>query len=969
MSQPEFKFCSFRENVIKKALIEEPLPDTVFVFPTENNKRITISESQKNWEFSNVKFLTMEALKEQLFFTAKPLLKEEKRTLAFFASLTDDDKKKFSIHSYFNSIQLAQQFFDLWEEFNEELVPENIESKFSSLGTEVLNWQVDTFQRLKSIKTRYQEYIGGKGFEDVIFAYRPENISLGELIAYQHVVFVNQFYYTKLEKAIIRAMLAATKKVTIYYQLPADLVNVEEMEIKKFSLPELADYHTERIHIIESKNDFSMLTALLQEIDRSQLQHLVDVSFLKKNYSSFLSVDQFNLGGSLRFEHTSIYRFFRTLHDLISELTWEPERKKRLLPLQSMLDVVLSDDFFPYVLSDQGAEQLQLLREQTLDYLYELAEFDYKYLDLEQEFFKLKPDNRVEPLLAVLRLLKHALKIASIGDLISYIDAEDGFQIRQIISPAEEQYSDILASFYRLLSDFGTIEKLGLVTDWSEYFGSSDDPMRQAKIASSILRLFVDYMKPKRVRYAYWTEKSGRIEITELMDTRNIEYNKVAVLNVVEGKLPSARQIPFLFTERQRKLLGLKNFEDIQLWEKYYFLRLVLNSKEVYLFTQKNTDENVAVSSFLEEVALYFPQEKLEYHHSEDRFYAAVLNEFLGSKKDYAAQKEISKKPGFYAIPLEIHRDFADGNVDLNYYALKNLRDHPFAYYVRHVIGAEERVKSVGMDFSDKLIGNMVHDILMALWNSLDQVFAAPLFGYDFAKVERKVIDGAIHKIVGDRPDYYFRVPHNHTFIYFEHVLRPLIREGVEAFFAFLHEMGLSKQRVDVIPEREFSTASERSFKTVLPPAENDLGLQVRLGGRADLRIEQPEAGQYLIFDYKTGKTLEAVQLLIYEMFYYALDKPGLAEKVSSYFIQILDRKQEELGNLYRFARKRFQSRAEMQAHFIVSLKELFAKLKERGFAAPEKKSQLEQMADIFRKDLFLASKIDNRVQGEQSQN
>ncbi len=936
--------------------------DTVFVFPTESSKRLAILESQKAWNFADVKFVTMEALKEQLFFTAKPLLKEEKRTLAFYASLTDDDKKKFFIHSYFNSIQLAQQFFDLWEEFNEELVQEDIESKFSILDTEILNWQSDTFRRLKSIKSRYQALISSKGFEDLIFVYRSENIRLEELSAFRHVVFVNQFYYTKLEKAIIRAMLAAGKRVTIYYQLPAELVNAEEMEIKKFSLPDLTDYRAEKIHVIESKNDFSMLTALMREIDRSQLEHLVDVSFLKKNYSAFLAIDQFNLGSSLRFEQTTIYGFFRILNDLISELTWEPERKKRLLPLQSLLNAVLSENFFPYVLSAQDAEQLQPLREQTLDYLYELIGFDYKYLDLEEEFFQIKSGEGAKPLQAVLHLLKHTLQIASIRDLIDCIDAEDGFRIRQIISPVEEHYSDILASFYRLLSDFVTIEKLGLVKDWSEYFGSGDDPMRQAKTAGGILRLFIDYMKPKRVRYTYSMEKTGRIEITELMDTRNIEYNKVAILNVVEGKLPNARQIPFLFTERQRKLLGLKTFEDVQLWEKYYFLRLVLSSKEVYLFTQKNTDENIAVSSFLEEVTLHFPKEKLEYHYAEDRFYAAVLNEFLVPQKTYKVQKERSKKPEFYAIPLEIKRDFAGKCVDLNYYALRNLRDHPFAYYIRHIIGAEERVKRVVMDFSDKLIGTMVHDILMALWNSLEQAFAAPLFGYDFARVERKFVDAAIYKIAGDRLDYYFRIPHNHTFIYFEHVLRPLIREGLEGLFAFLHEMSLSNQQLNVIPEREFSTASERNFKTILTPAENGLGLQVRLGGRADLRIEHPDAGRYFIFDYKTGKSLDAVQLLIYELFYYTLDRPELAEKISSYFIQVLDGKQVELGNLYRFGRKRFQSREEMRAHFIVNLKEVLARLRERGFSAPEKKSQLTQMADILRKDLFLAGKFESAI-------
>ena len=94
----------------------------------------------------------MEEMKELLFISDKPLLKEEKRTLAFYASLTEKDKEFFRINNYFQSIELAQHFFDLWEEFNDELVNENInKERFETYNAELLGWQKKTFDKLKSI--------------------------------------------------------------------------------------------------------------------------------------------------------------------------------------------------------------------------------------------------------------------------------------------------------------------------------------------------------------------------------------------------------------------------------------------------------------------------------------------------------------------------------------------------------------------------------------------------------------------------------------------------------------------------------------------------------------------------------------------------------------------------------------------------------------------------------------------------
>ena len=160
MKDIHFSFCSFQENLINKVLVEQLFDDTVFVFPTEVSKGIALSEFQKHWAFNQTLFLSMEEMKELLFISDNPLLKEEKRTLAFYASLTEKDKEFFRINNYFQSIELAQHFFDLWEEFNDELVNENInKEKFEIYNAELLGWQKNTFDKLKSIKKNYQNFL------------------------------------------------------------------------------------------------------------------------------------------------------------------------------------------------------------------------------------------------------------------------------------------------------------------------------------------------------------------------------------------------------------------------------------------------------------------------------------------------------------------------------------------------------------------------------------------------------------------------------------------------------------------------------------------------------------------------------------------------------------------------------------------------------------------------------------------
>ena len=251
MPEIDFSFCSFNEDLIAKVLNEQPNEKTVFIFPNESGKRVALKKFQSQWEFSFTRFVTMEEFKGNLFLSERPLLKEEKRTLTFYASLQEDDKKFFKINNYFQSIELAGNFFRLWEEFNEENVDENLErSIFIDNDADFLEWQLKTYEFLLKIKKQYHEHIHDLGFDDPVFIHKKENINFEYMQGYDRYVFVNQFYYTGFEKSIIELCRQQNKIIVICYQLPEQLVDKGTLTIKPFTLKNLLqNYQTRQICI------------------------------------------------------------------------------------------------------------------------------------------------------------------------------------------------------------------------------------------------------------------------------------------------------------------------------------------------------------------------------------------------------------------------------------------------------------------------------------------------------------------------------------------------------------------------------------------------------------------------------------------------------------------------------------------------------------------------------------------------
>lgn len=939
MKPIDFQFYPFAEAIVPSAVQKYGQDKAVLIFPTESNKRLAVQVLQKSWDFANVQLLTMDEFKERVFYVDRPLLKEEKRTIAFYLSLSDQDRAYFKINNYFQSIELARNFFDLWEEFDEERVGDPVDLDFFlANGIDLSAWQIETFARLQHIRKQYRDFLQKRGFIDQIFVAIPEYFHPAELAEYDTFVFVNQFYYSRLEKWIIDQFAILDKQIHVLYQLPSALVARDQLDVNPFSLRDLLTGQTlPSLQIVCADESFSMLTAFLQQLNQENVHTAVDVDFWNKPYASYLSAEAFKLNSTVPFSRTSIYRILTQFHRLMQALIYDGHRV--LVPMNALMAALVADDFFLYICRSVGIKECATLQERCLQVVMQKLDDLFRAVELAppiaQDLGIDDPD--VSRWLQGFYRTVNALRdISTIAALVDLIDKKDGIKVHWMIRPGDLWTTDALETFYRMLSDFSAIETFPLVDSWVDFFAAGSRP---AAAAAEVLRLFLDYMKAKQVHLSENKPAKAVVRMTDFLDTRNMSYPSVAVLNLVEGSLPHSRRIPFLFTEPQRKLLHLKTYEEIKLREKYYFYRLLLSSPRVLLFTCANQEQDIEMSSFLEEILLEFPAAENNFFHQRESCYKAVHSE-ISRPRVARARYRPPDNPEYFR--LRYQNDFPAQEIQLTYTKFKQLKNNSMVYYLQVVCGLQELPVQAEEDYSSRLIGMIVHDAMNLVWRNVlrDQqnkpvvLRQADLSAAQWHKALQTVLDSS---------DYDLKVPHNYTDVYFAEIVLPIVAENCSRFVD--HLTGKWGERpVMIYPEAEWE---KRQFKEILSATENALECRVCIHGRADLRLEEVNGNEFYIVDYKTG-AYDADQLNWYESYYYLLEHPEWSERVDSIFVVLTENSDRPVIKSNR--RQGLRSGPQV---IKLRLQEILQHIAQDGFTVPAQKTQARIWQEVTRADLY----------------
>ncbi|MEA2095938.1 MAG: PD-(D/E)XK nuclease family protein [Candidatus Cloacimonadota bacterium] len=896
------KYIPLNQNILHEALNELDSGKCLLLFPTRKSKQEAQKLYQPDWDFYEHKFLTMDEWKEEIFHSKLPILKEEKRTLMFYRALSKENKDFFRIKTYFQSIELANNFFSFWEEIAEEMISEDdIDEVLFSKNT-ANDWQHNTFQQLLQIKEQYFKLLRKEQFSDTIFLHEINDIQFE--LNFDKIVVVNQFYFTELEKNILHKF---DEKVVIYLQIPPKFYNEEDLTFKEnFDAGVLQSVLKQKVRVITSSEQFQMIGDLLSTIDLQQKNTIIDFKFNSRSYAGFLSREYYSISNNLPFSGTSLFRFFQTLQDLLHSIVWEGT--PFLLSLQELLNAALSDDFLEVFENDKNKH------EQIRTFLFKCIDNDIQYLDL--DYFTKHEEKFRDVFKKIFNLIVEVRKIDSITALINFI--ENHINIEKLTENKNAK-TDILKVFYELLSDFASIEQIELIANWNQIFPRN--------ISVNLWQLFLDYMKPKQIKYSLKNQFDNRVQVTSLQDTRNLHFENVYVLNAIEGILPATKHIQFLFSENQRKKLSLKTYEDIKLRDKYYFYRLLATSHNVTVFTRTNLEENIEVSSFIEELKLFDLIDEVELPEADlyQQIFTAILKD---NGHPLPNQNEISAD--FFSIPFD-KADLNNNEFPLSFYKWEKLKKDPFAFYLEFITDLKKRDPLLSQDFSNKLIGTISHSVFTKIWERLIEVYHGNKMHHNFVFNTKQYVDQAIEHFIKYKMKYIS--PHNYSENYFRNIFIPILKDGIANFFYRLHnDLKFTDEHITVFPETG-KTEQKKFFKL------DDIEISLR--GRADLRIHSAKDIPH-IFDYKTGSMNAGKikryneQLQFYEFISYLIDSPEIEQKIQSHLFFVEQKIMTELT-------KRIDLKDTIQ--------EVLQNIIESGFALADKKDTYEDI-EITRRDL-----------------
>jgi len=795
----EVNYVDYTDYLLETAIeAQEP---KVYLVVDNYQKQAVKQEYQAPLLAQGSLFLTRKELKEKLFLPERIVLKEEKRVLIFYEVLTDKDKEQLGIESYFDALELANDFFNFYDQLQEYEV-----TKIDKLAA----WQQERYERLQSIRARYEAALEKRGYTDRTLANAFANFSLQFISDYSEVVVVNILDLTPLEKKMLQKIEAAGKEVTLYCQVDSSDFNEQDLTLESVTLP--ANLQPE-VEIYETTDQLlEVINCLAQLETRPEEYEILAADAQSSNYDHLLSRERFNLNKKYSFKRTKLYRFLAGLHTLLTSSDQSQGELK--LSLKQLREVSCRQAFKDYY--GLGSGQISQLNQ--------LAQRGYVYLSAEL----IREQEQTEVLGPFSQLLSDIEELSQLTDLAAFITWLTDLELDPLLS---EEFTADVNKYFESLSELDIIAELKIADSWADYF---------ADTAAGLFNLILRHLRYKKLTPDL-SEAEAKIDFHDLLDVSCQPRGNVILLNITEGIIPTSEGAEFLLTDQQRRELNLSSTADRRLREEYKFFRSILGAEKVIIFTRRNEEQNTTPSSFVERLRLAYDLSRQEAPFGEADYDLIMRELFSTSKVEIDSGAE-----GVPELELPVaDSDFEFDHLSLGFYKYSILQDCPCRFYFEHLVHLEPEWEPIEKKLNKRILGSLVHNIFEAVVANIQPQLKAGIFDIQEEQI-KQIIEQELIKQRLKIPKYYAN--------YYQKVLFPAVQEAVTEFLDQLTEK-LTGEITAVLAEWE----PERT--AFLQHSRAD----VLLSGRIDLVIKTAE--QNYLIDYKTGSGSEE-QLDFYSLLF-----------------------------------------------------------------------------------------------------
>ena len=839
---------------LKAILFEEfrKNEDVLFVFENSASffeiKREFLRDEEIQQElgiFQNFKMMNSYDFYENLFVTDKIVVKEEKQVVLFYNSLDEKLKKRLEVSSYYDIIDIAYNYYNLFAELQEHKI--NLEK------VELEKWQEELFETLKMIDKKVKETCQLKG---LIFPYmlrNVKNISDNFLKKYKKIYFVNKVRFSPFEKELVEKFEEKGIIVENILQLLENDFDEKELKISEdFSLPakEVFNEKNINIEIHEFGSKFGELLGLVRKLEKVEKENKKSSSkneILKQNYrifeaqenteemkSDYQLLRQKKISSNLEItmKDTKIYRILNLIYNLLDNMK-EIEKKGK-----EKLFLFRVKDFYDAYKSNDLLKIFDL--EESYYVFQDLVSKDYKYISKEelerinQEVLeKLEKGNQKEKFKEV-----YKQRMIAVGKIIKFVEKlEEIYKYRTL-----KEYSDYLEKIYldneeKVKQDknvkdkyFEALSEMVVLEDFS--FDNLWDKFFDENVSSNLLKLFLKYLDKKSIGLnledSIEDESEDTFSINSFANISENAKENIIILNL-QDSFPKVKIHNFLFSKVQRAKMGLPTSDDKKLIGIFKIYQNILAAKNVYLAYVKDLESNVDSASVIEELKLKYGIGviKGEISEAEELFFAKKY--FLKDRTEKWVQKEIGE-----FIPSKLEKNFEkikNEKLSLGYYSFEKMRDFEYGYYLEKAIG-EQEAEEIEDEINVKIFGTIIHAFYENVVMENKAALENKIFKIDrdqLSEILKRVLNSFDYKVPKEYLEFYRKVS-------FEEILN-----SAEKYFMEFTEKLKEEEDIEIHFEERIKLSSEK-----------ELFENVFVNGVTDLHIKTSDK-DYL-FDYKSGK-------------------------------------------------------------------------------------------------------------------
>lgn len=800
-----FKYISydkrFYTDFIKNEYVKSD--EHLFVF-LDNRMKDNFSRKFGNNLFAkNPTFVTFDEFKERIFFTNKIVLKEAKRILAFLKSIPEDIKEELDITTYFDIIDLGNSFFSYYKDLklscNEEFEnPQNWQKKY-------LEYFVKIKENFDKIAKKYG-YIPSDWLEDY------KNFTDEWVSRFKMIVFVDIVEYPKLYQKILKE-LGKKQDITLVLQMDKNDFDEEKMQIKKISLPKFTKLP--EVYTFNSTLESALSLIKLNENNQGYI-YSPDV---ENNYFHEVFPNNFQRSRRYTMNDTKLFNFLNVQYQLL----YSGEESLEHTYLLSEFLIAFGNKVFQeyYELTQEDYKNLNIASKEG-----------YKYISkkiIEGEWFEKNIDwKTIERLKHIIYDLEQIYIITNVESLYSYFK-----EVVNLEKFLEEDFDnkDLLEKFLEIFGMIKSNESLKIYKSSKEFLGQ--------RIGEGFYRLLIQYMKDIVIKSNIKSQKE--VPIIKPFDfVRYAEHDEniyTYFIDVTDKYFPKGIYDKSIFTESQKKELGIFTYEQLREVEKYRFYQGVASKKNVVIFTMKDEENQIGISPFLEEIIL---ENKIEIKSSpvaKDSILNILNSIFIGENTFIQ-----EKTDNYFKKPENLTK------LTLGAYDIGVIDKCPLMFYFSKIKNLDYIKPVEAKDLDPRILGIVVHNVLENIGKSLwKDILKGNKIEIEIERVEEEL-----------RKAFYYERDKImvHMDNYVKDILIPLISKNIMWFFNLLN--------------REYVGNKITRFQSEKGNYENSPyysgKIDVYLKGRADLVIESDRVKR--IIDYKTGSATDG-QLDYYSILLY----------------------------------------------------------------------------------------------------